>query len=85
MQAGKGGWGPLLPCARAWCVKQPPQLSKPAWSPRRLLQGGPRCHFSPTYFANKLYKDAGYSFENVRWGPLAFAATASCAWCCVML
>jgi hypothetical protein len=31
------------------------------------VQGkGPRCHFFSTFFANKLYKDGGYSYDQVR-------------------
>lgn len=25
--------------------------------------GGPRCHFFSTFFANKLYKDTGYNYD----------------------
>ena len=32
----------------------------------RAVQGkGPRCHFFSTFFANKLYKDGGYNYEQV--------------------
>ena len=44
------------------------------------VQGkGPRCHFFSTFFANKLYKDGGYNYEQVQagWGQTAGSATCS--------
>ena len=29
-------------------------------------QAHPRCHFFSTFFANKLYKDTGYNYDQVR-------------------
>ena len=29
-------------------------------------QAYPRCHFFSTFFANKLYKDTGYNYDQVR-------------------
>lgn len=33
---------------------------------RRILGVLPKCHFFSTFFANKLYKDTGYSYSNVQ-------------------
>jgi hypothetical protein len=63
----------------------PPALASLAPSPSRpgrygplclaaAPQGlGPRCHFFSTFFANKLYKDTGYSYDQAR-----------CARCCAL-
>lgn len=40
----------------------------PAAFSARLQGKGPRCHFFSTFFANKLYKDGGYSYDQVRAG-----------------
>jgi hypothetical protein len=29
--------------------------------------GGLRCHFFNTFFLNKLYRDSGYKYSEVRW------------------
>lgn len=33
---------------------------------RKRGVGGPRCHFFSTFFANKLYKDTGYNYDQVK-------------------
>ena len=45
----------------------------PAWDSARhwRLQDAPKCHFFSTFFANKLYKDTGYSYKEVSVPPLA--------------
>ena len=43
------------------------------------LQGkGPKCHFFNSFFANKLYKDTGYSYDQVGRVDDAAAAAPCC-------
>ena len=43
-----------------------------------LAQGlGPRCHFFSTFFANKLYKDAGYNYDQVGYARVGGTAARS--------
>lgn len=56
--------------------------------------GGPRCHFFSTFFANKLYKDTGYNYDQARFVvriPLLWVCSSSavtghgaspCVCCC---
>ena len=38
----------------------------PTLNPDHAQGEGPRCHFFSSFFANKLYKDGGYSYADVR-------------------